>query len=1342
MKKVVFFILNVMLVTFSVSQERFNDITILEASSNFLVLEFSPIYDSIITKTIDNVDYQTYQFANNVFSEKEQGSPAIASRYFTIGLPSELDNSIEIVSISFESIRTINYLPTPYFSNEEDSIGYTTIYRKDDKYYQTNNFYPENMVELLNIGVARDRILGTVRISPLQYNPVTGELKKYNRIKVKITFNGNVNNNTINTSIKKDDILKDIILNYNQSLLWVIPLSLNKRVSVTNSVLSSGNWYKIEVKETGIYKLDATFFRNANIDMSNVDPRTIRIYGNGGAELDENPENTRFTDPEECAIYAFGEDDGTFNSNDYFLFYGESPNTWVYDGRGKKYRHFMNHYSTSNYYFLTFGGNGRGKRVERFESDKEGNPTRAINLSSKYFIEPEQTNINTSGRQWYSRPIMSNNPSANFQSGTLDGILYSEPILYRAVVAGNSTSKLYFVLYQSDILLDTITMYGTSGGYQTCTVSDTVEFLRISPITDNKLNFKLEFRPNSIADVAYLDWIEVFYKRGLSTSSDEFQFYTPDDDNSYEYNLSGFSNSNIYVFDVTEHNNLKLLSNGSISAGNISFQKKSTASRVSEIIAVGEKGYKSVVAVSRVVNSNLHGITDGADYIVVSPNDTSFLSLLESYKMFRENSKKNPLKTIVVNLDQIYNEFSSGKIDPTAIRNFLRYALDNWSIKPSYVMLFGDGSYDYKNITNSSNHSRSNRVPVWQTKESNHAVDSYTSDDFFVRLIGNNNRIDMNIGRLPVQTASDARNAIDKIIAYENSIPDPWRNKITFVADDGIGSGDEGSQFTDDSERLVVNYIPKQFNLNKIYIVKYKTVVGVSGRTKPDAVVDIIKAFNDGTLLVNYVGHGNSGVWTHEGVFRNEITLPQLTNNGKYPLVVAATCGFGKYDDLDVQSGTELLVLQRNSGAIAVFAASRAVYINSTSVLNSDILGSLFLPKLDGSPFSLGEVMFRAKQQGSTYADNDKKFHLIGDPAVILNIPYNLSEIDTINGEVPSVTNVVDLKALNKVKLTGFIKHRNNILRPDYNGKINVTVYDAPKQERILEGIGIFNFETEGGIIYSGTCSIVNGRFETEFYVPKDISYEDRTGKMSMYFDDGYIDGFGYNSYFKIVGSQTSLNEDINGPVVNLYLNDRNFRNGDLVSESPLLIVDLFDESGINTTELGVGHRFEAFLDNSNNGISLSSYYKGQIDSYKEGTAEYKFSNLPNGNHTIKVKVFDVFNNPSSKDIGFKVENKQALSLQEVMNYPNPFSKSTKFTFHQNQDDPVDVSIRIYTVAGRLIKILNEYNLSSNFVQISWDGRDEDGDELANGVYLYKVILKTFDGKTTKESFGKLSILK
>jgi hypothetical protein len=408
--------------------------------------------------------------------------------------------------------------------------------------------------------------------------------------------------------------------------------------------------------------------------------------------------------------------------------------------------------------------------------------------------------------------------------------------------------------------------------------------------------------------------------------------------------------------------------------------------------------------------------------------------------------------------------------------------------------------------------------------------------------------------------------------------------------------------------------------------------------------------------------------------------------------------------------------------------------------LNQNLFGSLFLPKLDGTPLSLGEVMFRVKQ--NYYNDNDAKFHLIGDPAVILNIPYNLSEIDTINGEMPSVTNVVNLKALNKVKLSGFIRGKDNIIKSNYNGRINVTVYDASKQERIVEGNGRFNFEIEGGIIYSGTCSIRNGKFETEFYVPKDISYEDRNGKISMYFDDGSTDGYGYNSNFNIAGSETSVTEDIDGPVINLYLNDRNFRSGDLVAESPLLIVDLFDESGINTTGLGVGHRFEAFLDNRNNGIALSSYYQGQIDSYKEGTAEYQLDKLSNGNHKVSVKVFDVFNNPSSKEISFKVENKQTLSLMEVMNYPNPFSKSTKFTFQQNQDDAVDVSIKIYTVAGRLIKVLNEYGITSRFVQIPWDGRDEDGDELANGVYLYKVILKTFDGRMTEESFGKLSILK
>jgi len=1345
MKKIVFFLFNILMVYCLHSQGRFSDLKIIESDDNHLLIEFTPQYDSIKVIKINGMDYQLFGFSDSRSLDiSKSGSPDIASRNITLGLPTAEGNKVEFAGGDYESIRNINFAPIATYTKSDDSIGYGRSYRTDEKVYRTNAFYPSLISDMVNIGIARDNILGTLRIFPLQYNPVTKELRKYSKIRIRVTFGANksVSLNRLNTVKGGSNLMKNLVLNYDQSSLWSYAPKMKKLNAVKNSVLNSGTWYKIEVKEDGIYKLDANFFKNAGISLSGIDPRTLKIYGNGGKQLPEEQDVPVIDDLLECAIYASGESDGAFNDADYFLFYGQSPDTWVYDSKQKKFRHFINHYSTSNYYFLTFGGADRGKRATAFASGTSANPVVAANLSGKTFIEPEKTNILKSGRQWYGNPLLSLYPSITYSTSKLDGIVSSEPIKYRFVVGAASTDRSSFKIEQNSTQLGTAYVnYPVYSDYWIkLEVSDTTEFVKTSTAADGKINLKITYNPNFSGDVGNLDWVEIFYKRGITTTVDEIKFDLPDTTANFEYNLSGFSNSNIVVFDVSDHNNPKVLSNPNISAGNIKFQLKASAGSSPEIYVVGNNGTKSPVTVSKISNSNLHGIADGSPMILIVPNDNDFISEAERYKKLREASVKNPQKTTIVNLQNIYNEFSSGKQDPTAIRNFLSYAYTNWLTKPAYVLILGDGSYDYKNLINNQNFSQLNRVPVYETIESHHEIYSYTTDDYFVRVVGNDSRNDMAIGRITAISKEDASAAIDKIIAYENAPMNSWRSNLTFVADDGLlaNGDDDESRYTDQSESLAELFTPLQFDKNKIYIIDYKTVVTSSGRTKPEANQDIIKIINNGTLLMNYIGHGNPKLWAHESIMRNESTIPALSNSEKLPFLVAATCDFGRFDNPNEQSGTELFILRKNAGFIGVFSASRSVFANENFEINKEFITLLFLRSQNSNFTSLGDIHYSIKQD--FFSANDSKFHLFGDPCLVLNIPNYISEIDTINSISGNQT--IQLKAQSKVNLKGFVRGTLTPVNGNYNGRVQIVVFDAPKRVEISEGSGYFVFDKPGGIIYSGECSIKNGRFEANFIVPKDISYENRNGKISMYFYNSDKDGYGYNSNIIISGTDTSGVTDETGPVANLYLNDRNFRSGDLVGENPLLIVDLYDESGINTTGLGVGHRFEAFLNNNTEGILLNSFYKGKIDSYSEGSAEYQLEKIPDGNHKLKVKVYDVFNNASSGEIAFKVQNTEALSLMNVMNYPNPFSKTTKFTMQQNQNQPIDATIKIFTIAGRLIKVINEYGITASFVQIEWDGRDEDGDEIANGVYLYKVITKTQDGKFTSEALGKLSVLK
>jgi len=323
------------------------------------------------------------------------------------------------------------------------------------------------------------------------------------------------------------------------------------------------------------------------------------------------------------------------------------------------------------------------------------------------------------------------------------------------------------------------------------------------------------------------------------------------------------------------------------------------------------------------------------------------------------------------------------------------------------------------------------------------------------------------------------------------------------------------------------------------------------------------------------------------------------------------------------------------------------------------------------------------------------------------------------------------------------VRKSSGITWEDYNGTAIITVFDSQKEISIHDEYNyVFNFTLPGGVIYRGENSITNGRFTAMFYVPKDISYESNRGRIAVYFKNTNTDGSGFNQNITIGGTDTSTVPSTKGPDIAIYLGDRNFRNGDLVSNNPRLLVDLFATHGLNISGVGIGHTLEAWLDNNQSGIDLTEFYQGKTDSYQEGTVDYQLKNLPEGQHTLKVKAWDIFNNSSTAEVSFHVASSAGLTIKNVFNYPNPFRTSTTFTFQHNQDSPIDVEIKIYTLSGRLIQTLEQPSVMDRFVRISWDGRDHDGDELANGVYFYRVIAKTQDGRFTSEEVGKLAVLK
>ncbi|MGH2567142.1 MAG: type IX secretion system sortase PorU, partial [Bacteroidota bacterium] len=664
-------------------------------------------------------------------------------------------------------------------------------------------------------------------------------------------------------------------------------------------------------------------------------------------------------------------------------------------------------------------------------------------------------------------------------------------------------------------------------------------------------------------------------------------------------------------------------------------------------------------------------------------------------------------------------------------------ATTSWPITPRYVLLLGDGKYDYKD--NLNRRQKENWIIPYESLNSNNQINTYSSDDHFVILQPNNPRVSLALGRLPVRSAAEADSMVSKIINYETASPfGSWRNRVTFVADDGLTStGDELSLHTNQSEVLAQNYTPASFDRRKIFIVEYPTVTSATGRRKPDANAAIVDAINNGTLIINYTGHGNPKIWAHERIFGDEEDFPKLINYDKQCLLVAATCDFARWDDPTDRSAGEKIIVDLRSGAIAVVTSIRVVYSHLNATFNNILFSFLLAQDSLGRPPRLGDAMKATKQV--LYSVNDLKFHLLGDPSMRLAIPRAPATIDSIAGT--PTTQVVSIPTLGRITLNGEVKQPGGERWSDFEGRALIEVFDAKRRVLVPEW-GNYSFEVNGSLLYRGEMSVNSGRYAGLFPIPKDVSYDRGSARVSVYAWSNTTDGIGYTENVRIEGTDSTAVADTTGPQLQLYLDSEAFRPGDFVKPDATLIVELYDESGINTSTAGIGHRLEAVLSSKQQPLDLTEHYRGNLDTFQSGLVVYPLTGLEEGRHALTVRAWDIHNNPSRVETYFEVRAAEDAALFNVLNFPNPFSSSTIFTFQRNSFEPVDVEVKIYTLAGRLIESLDVLSVSDRFVQIPWNGRDRDGNELANGVYFYKVITRSLDRQRTSEVLGKLSVLR
>jgi hypothetical protein len=748
--------------------------------------------------------------------------------------------------------------------------------------------------------------------------------------------------------------------------------------------------------------------------------------------------------------------------------------------------------------------------------------------------------------------------------------------------------------------------------------------------------------------------------------------------------------------------------------------------------------------IGNIANQNLHGLSTPNLIIVTHP---SFKE--EALRLAAHREGHSGWTTTVVTTDEVYNEFSSGRQDVSAIRDFARHLYQKNSSALKALLLIGKASYDYKDrITNNTNF-----VATYESRNSLTPLETYSSDDYFGFLedadgnwgegdIPQSHTLEIGVGRLPVKTLEEAKNVIDKIIDYDTNKKSfgSWRKNVVFVADDGSNSDSFTTAHQSQANTLAnsIEAATAGLNTKKFFLGTYTKTVKPNGESIPEATNDIIDNFDRGALIINYTGHGNERVWADEQVFTN-FNIDELENT-RYPFLVTATCEFGRQDDPAQISSAELSVLHANGGAIGLVTTARPVYSFTNFELNKAFYEAL-LQKESGEYLPIGEI-FRRTKNNSISGVGNRNFSLLGDPSLTLAIPSLAVRVTDIKTTSGSDT----LKALSTAVIKGEVIHENGSRVDDFEGILEATLFDKQTDfVTIGKNNPAFHYNEWHNILYRGKASVKNGVFEFQFIVTKNMAYEIASGKLSLYAADSAKtqDAAGATSDFKVGGSEKKPATDNTAPAIALYMNDTTFIRGGIVSPNTTLVARLQDASGINVSEYGIGSTMVAILDDDEVYV-VSDYYIADEDDFTKGWLNFPLRNLATGKHTLTLKVWDTYNNPAEAHIDFTVTDGENLVIEKFANYPNPFQTETTLYFtHNRAGDDLEAELVIYTLTGQLLSTYSYTIEESPYLVelVKWDGDANLRKKLVPGLYLARVAVRSLTNNSKNERLTKLIVV-
>ncbi len=1230
-----------------------------------IVLSQDIIPGRTITKIIDETDsYIVLRTSKSVSTQAD-----LVPNYIFLGLPKNNYPKTEIISIKKMK---------PTFKFEKTGSNY---------------FEWDNIQKHQNLYVAT-----------LKINPTFDENNFMEEIILKIYY---PESQSIFRSANPNEksLLYEKVINWNSAKNW---FHKNESRQRKFSMQYQGEWLSFDIKNDGVKKISFEKLNESYNQLSSIDPRSLMLFSShefGRARKYETnipiPENLV-----EIPIIIDDEDDGIFDSNDNIIFYGQGPSGFDYYDSEVKWSQNLYFNSSKYWIFIPTDNSLRGERIP-FASDPS-----QIDISLDYGIsyhhnEVDLINPDLSGLKWYGPQVQNGStqiittPTPN-KKNEVD--CYIELKLRGYSLSGSSSTFHSVELHANSINNNKIGGTSSWTGNGIRTITGTISGSDLNDTGNNFFISNLSYDNNSYP---LIDFLTMRYGRKLIFSGEEIDFFSPIENTNLRLSFYSELSDNIKILDISSPESPKQLS----IKNNINIEVQTPTNKPGRYVVFDYNEIDSIVVFNLIGQnsfSKLRNYSTRADYIIIGP------------EIFRDAAMplidlRSP--AVYASLEDIYQEFSGGNIDPMAIRTFLQWTQENWiSPSPMHLLLLGDSGYDYRNINGLS----AIVVPTIQVQ----SFISYPSDDRLSTIYGN--LPELSIGRFPAKNISHVESFVEKIKFIETTnIWGSWRQKLTLVADDPArpepnhGGIATGKSHTLNSE-TISDIIPSIIDVEKIYMLEYPEVSDASayGVTKPAATEALFNSLRNGTAIINYIGHGSAFQLAQEKLlYLNRGDLESIKTNGRMPLWIVGTCSFGHFDDPLAESFGEELIRYPMEAASAVISTCRPITVSGNERYTQDIFENLFNEN-GVSSLPIG-ICLQSIKNGSTESEY---FHLFGDPALKIPMAKNIVGDITIEAETLKTLSIAE------------IMFNQDIATNNANGVI--LIKDAKRSVTrsydIASTTQTLSYDLPGATLFRGNFNLSEGNNSVNVRIPQDISYSQNSSKILIYLVNKSVEYISEINPIYLVGGNGTMDSD--GPIINFKSsNGRIFRSGDHKSNEETIIAEITDPLGINLTK-ELGHSIIIKNLDDNESIDITDDFLYDNNSITTGRIDLE-SYFTTGVY-YSLTAWDNANNPSEQEIRLISTESEDIQLFNVYNFPNPFNNKTKFTFEISLD--ADITIIVYTMGGKKIKNFKNRTYQAGFNSILWNGRNEYGKLLPNGVYLYKIIAENNNSRT--HQMGKIAI--